>query len=153
VEGHSFVCLSSVQRAVALKALSDHRRRTDNQKFSPVAAPSIFSISNSSDLFFASTAPGTGNIGFKIGVSPGELADLQTNVFGLANSQDLRVGLSSEFTLASGGQEDFSALLGANAQAVPGPVVGAGLPGFLAAAGALIAFSRRDRSASLSNRM
>ena len=82
-------------------------------------------------------------------MSAGELADLQTNVFDLANSQNFRVGLSSEFTLASGGQEDFAAVLGANAVAVPGPVVGAGLPGFFAAAFVLVAFARRRRQRRL----
>ena len=109
---------------------------------------SIFSISNTSALFFPDTNPGTGNIGFGIGVSPSELDDVNSNVFGLANYKDLRIGLSSTLTLADGGQESFSAQLGSptvTPTAVPGPIVGAGLPGLILACSALFALARRRR--------
>jgi hypothetical protein len=103
----------------------------------------IFSINNTSALVYNSTFPGQGNIGFLIGVSPGEIGDVNTAVFSLANFQDLRVGLSAGFTSAGGGQEDFTAALGA--VTVPGPVVGAGLPGLVAACLGLVALARRRR--------
>jgi len=102
-----------------------------------------FSINQSYHFTNEQVQQGTGQSGWLFTLDGAQQAAF--NAFAI--NPDVLAGISlATLTNPTDGPDNVFAL---NTQAVPGPIVGAGLPGLVVACGGLLALARRRRSASL----
>src|ERR1051326_409833 len=110
--------------------------------YNPITHTAVtsFSLDHPYDFTEAQVAQGTGQAGWLFTLNAAEQAIFS----GFATNQNLlAVTTSATFTNPTGGPENIFAL---NAAAVPGPIVGAGLPGLIAGCLGLLALARRRRA-------
>jgi len=93
---------------------------------------------------------GNGNSVFNLNLTAGEQAEYDTILAGLAPGTQIFAGLAAAFGCSpvpcigasNDGAESFLAF---DAQAVPGPIVGAGIPGLIAACSGMVFLARRRK--------